>query len=232
MILREDINDMLLVVVEEHVAAIEGDPDGVWKLLAWLEETQPTLNLESIHPYPSFMLRLILDDMRTATDAASLRKKALSIVERSLNGYHEHLFHSAREQLQSSIDRLGDQIEQRTSIADTAIEAAIMEMEESDQAVNADAIMGSVEEAIGMRIKRDAASLKRIEDDPYRFREQIPQLIEASMGLRVWAGLLQSIERRLGEPLGLEPALPTPIDWDEASERLPGCDCGCPCASS
>jgi preprotein translocase subunit SecA len=36
----------------------------------------------------------------------------------------------------------------------------------------------------------------------------------------MWAGLLQSVERRLGEPLGLEPSLKTPIDWDAAATAL------------
>ena len=39
-----------------------GEADGAWKLLAWLEETQPTIDLESPDPFPSFMLKLLLEE--------------------------------------------------------------------------------------------------------------------------------------------------------------------------
>jgi preprotein translocase subunit SecA len=43
-------------------------------------------------------------------------------------------------------------------------------------------------------------------------------LIEASLGLRVWAGLIQTLENRVGESLNLQ--LQAPIDWDQAEAEL------------
>jgi hypothetical protein len=43
-------------------------------------------------------------------------------------------------------------------------------------------------------------------------------LIEASLGLRVWAGLIQTLENRVGESLNLQ--LQEPIDWDRAEAEL------------
>jgi preprotein translocase subunit SecA len=48
----------------------------------------------------------------------------------------------------------------------------------------------------------------------------IPRLVEGGLGIRVWTGLVQLAEARLGEPLGLEASLATPIDWPEAEKRL------------
>jgi preprotein translocase subunit SecA len=48
----------------------------------------------------------------------------------------------------------------------------------------------------------------------------VPQMVEAGLAVRVWAGLLQAVEGRLGESLGLSPTLPTPIDWDAAERQL------------
>ncbi len=61
--LGEDIASMLELEVERRVDLAASDPDGGWKLLAWLEEIQPTLSLESDEPYPSFMLALLLDHL-------------------------------------------------------------------------------------------------------------------------------------------------------------------------
>jgi preprotein translocase subunit SecA len=45
-------------------------------------------------------------------------------------------------------------------------------------------------------------------------------MVEASLGVRVWAGLVQALERRVGESLGLEQKLTMPIDWDQAAGQL------------
>ena len=71
-----------------------------------------------------------------------------------------------------------------------------------------------------MRIQVDSAGLQQIRSDPQRFEKMVPDLVEAGLGLQIWAGVLQSVERRLGEPLGLEPSLKTPIDWDAAATTL------------
>ena len=218
--LREDVRAMVRDEVQQQISAAEIDPDGLWKLLAWLEETQPTLNLNSEEPYPSFMLHLLVDHLRDAQDAKSLRDGLMDIAERSLDRYHDHLLQTAGEQFDRSIERLSDQARQRASMADTAIEAAILEAEEAGQGVDAEAIMRALESAVGVRVRRDSAGIERIEKDPQGFRKQIPSLVEASLGLRVWAGIIHTLERRLGESLGLESSLPSPIDWDAARERL------------
>jgi preprotein translocase subunit SecA len=45
-------------------------------------------------------------------------------------------------------------------------------------------------------------------------------MVEASFGLRIWAGLIQAVERRIGESLNLKPSFSAAIDWDQASEDL------------
>jgi preprotein translocase subunit SecA len=62
--------------------------------------------------------------------------------------------------------------------------------------------------------------LQHLREEPRLFLDRVPDLIESSMGLRIWAGLVQAVERRLGEELGLAPTLQQPIDWDEAESAL------------
>jgi preprotein translocase subunit SecA len=48
----------------------------------------------------------------------------------------------------------------------------------------------------------------------------LPDLVEASIGVRAWAGVVQAMERRIGESLGLESGLKAPIDWGLAEDQL------------
>jgi preprotein translocase subunit SecA len=218
--LTEDLGEMISSEAERHVQSAVDDPEGPWKLLAWLEEAQPTIDLQSDKPYPSFMLRLLLDEMQEVNEPGAVKEKLLEIATLALETQHEHLARSADEQLARVVERMQDQVRQRSEMAEMAIEGALLEAEETGADVDPNSLLRSVESAAGMRIQVDKEGLRSIREDVDRFRKTVPQMVEASLGLRVWVGLVQTIERRIGENLGLEPDLKAPIDWDDAAERI------------
>jgi preprotein translocase subunit SecA len=65
----------------------------------------------------------------------------------------------------------------------------------------------------------DGNARKQILEDPDRFRDSVPELIEIGLGARVLAGLIQVLQRRVGEELDM-PKVETPIDWDQAEIEL------------
>ena len=218
--LTEDIDSMLRVEVEAHVENALIDPEGPWRLLAWMEETQPTLDLESEHPYPSFMLSLLLDSIEGISSPESLKEELTKIVQASLELHGRHLEVAASEQFARALERIDNQVEQRVDTAQIAVEAAIIESEDTGRPVNPQQLVSVVEQAAGLKIQMDKESLERIEADPHEFLKQLPQFVEGSMGLRLWTGLIHSVERRVGEPLGLDPSISVPIDWDQAEQEL------------
>ncbi|MGA9531340.1 MAG: hypothetical protein WBR18_01365 [Anaerolineales bacterium] len=218
--LLEDVHEMLAAEVEAHADASLVDPEGPWKLLAWLEETQPTLNLNSDRPYPSFMLRLLLDEMGDVGTLDALREALLAAAADALETQYEHLARAVEAQLQGAVERLDEQANQRVEMAEMAIDGAMLQAEESGREPSARELLQAVESSAGMKIQTDDNSEASIANDPYAFRQQIPDLVEASLGLRIWSGLIQAIENRIGESLEIEQDIQLPIDWDDASERL------------
>jgi preprotein translocase subunit SecA len=217
--LNQDVLDMVEVEVAQHVQNAEKDPDGLWKLLAWLEEVQPTLNVEGDQPYPSFMLRLMLETLNEEDDPRAKKEALLAIAHSALESQYHHLAQSVDEQLYRSIDRLDDQIRQRVEMAEMAIEGAEIEAEELGQEIDVKVVVRAIENAAGLQVRIDDAADPN-EIDLRKLRRMIPELIEASLGVRVWAGLVQAVERRLGEELELEKSLPMPINWDLNAENL------------
>jgi preprotein translocase subunit SecA len=216
--LRPDVEAMLAQEVERRVGAME-EPEGRWKLLAWLEEMQPTLNLDTDRPYPSYLVRLLLDSVETQ-DAQGARQGLLDLARQSLETQYEHLTKSIDEQLERSVSKLDDQVRQRIEMAETAIEGAIVEAEETGAEVDPQTLLRSVEEAAGLRIQLGENGARQIRTDPAAFKGMVPQMVEAGLAVRIWAGLLQAVEGRLGESLGLSPSLQPPIDWDAAERQL------------
>jgi preprotein translocase subunit SecA len=218
--LLEDVQGMLETEVGRHVQAGLVDPEGPWKLLAWLEETQPTLDLEGEHPYPSFMLRVLLDELDHGKDPDRLRDQLLQIASQSLVSQYEHLAKSIEEQLGLALERLDSQVDQRVEMAEMAVEGMMLQAQESGVPVRARQLMQAVEEAAGMKIQVDGAGEDDIATDPETFLGHIPELIEASLGMRIWAGLVQAVENRIGDSLELENRVSIPIDWEAASDML------------
>jgi preprotein translocase subunit SecA len=218
--LSEDINEMLRFEVERHVEASFEDEDGDWKLLAWMEEIQPSLNVDAVDAYPSYMLRLILDDLGDNEDGESLFQSLVEVARQALNTQNEHVRRAVVQQIDRTLERLDDQVDQRVEMAEMAIEGALLEAEETGEDVNPSTLVQAVERATGVRIKMESDALNQIRENPDKFRKLVPQLIEGGLGIRVWTGLVQSAERRIGEPLNMEYPITTPIDWDEAGQQL------------
>jgi preprotein translocase subunit SecA len=218
--LSQDLNEMLLAEVAEHVAIASADPEGRWKLLAWLEETQPTLGLESEEPYPSYMLAILLDQLEDTKSTDQVKSALLEISRGSLEENKDHLLRTVDEQLTRAIERLEDQSSSRVETAEIAVEAAILEAEETGGTVDPRQLLNVVEQAAGLRIQMENAGLQAIQEDPHRFLRRIPELVETSMGIRIWAGLVQTLERRIGESLGLQPSAGGEINWDKAGDEL------------
>ncbi len=218
--LTEDISEMLHSEVQAHVLTALEDPEGPWKLLAWLEELQPTLDLESENPFPSFMLALLLNELEGIRSGEDLKPALVAIAQRSLETQGEHLVRSVEEQLGRVLERFDDQVAPRIDAAEIAVEGALLEADELETEVNPRELVSLVEQSAGLRIQMDEQTLDMIRKDPERLRDRIPDLVEASMGLRLWTGLVQTVERRVGESLNLKDSLSIPIDWDQAEEDL------------
>jgi preprotein translocase subunit SecA len=218
--LKEDVREMLMFEVERLVQIASVDPEGPWRLLAWLEKMQPTLYPDSQDAFPSFMLRLMLDQLVSCDDPAALQESLLETARNALEAQGLHLVSAITSQLERAVDRVEEQVSQRVEMCDIAVEATILEAEELGAEVDPRALIGAVESAAGMRIKMTNEGIQRVQEDPYGFQRSIPQLIESGLAIRVWAGLVQTVENRVGESLGLEKEISAPIDWKEASETL------------
>jgi len=213
--LSDDVGEMLAAELERRVRAALKEEEGPWRLLAWLEETQPTLNLETSDPYPSFMLRLVLHHLSEVGEGEPLLDALLEIARGSLEAQHERLVQFVEDQVERMASRVKDQVRQRVEAAETALEGAQLEAEEAGTELDVRSAARSIEELTGVRL-----GLERADRDPSALRTAIPSQIRAALESGAWSGVVQAIERRIGESLGQTAAPEVPIDWDAAATSL------------
>jgi preprotein translocase subunit SecA len=165
------------------------------------------------------MLRLLLDTLDVEDEPDELREALLTVAQEALASQYQHLAHSVDEQLTRAIERLDDQVEQRVEMAEMAVEGLEIEAEEQGRDVGFDEVIQAIEESVGLKIRFDATEGDE-EVDLRKIRRMIPDFIEAGLGVRVWAGLVQAVERRLGQELPMDKSMQMPIDWDQNAEML------------
>jgi preprotein translocase subunit SecA len=149
------------------------------------------------------------------SNAERLADALLEIAGGSLEAQHERLVHFVEDQIERVARRVEDQVRQRVEAAETALEGAQLEAEEAGSELDVRGAARSIEEITGVRI-----TLDRVERDPSALREAVPSQIQAALESGAWSAVVQAIERRVGETLGLTAAPPSPIEWDAVTTSL------------
>ena len=94
----ENVNKVAPILFERYPNVgdlAEADPEGKWKLFAWLEESQPALPLGQEAIYPSYLLEILLRDLE---DEADKPAALLALARTSLETERAHLLEAVEAQ--------------------------------------------------------------------------------------------------------------------------------------
>jgi len=222
--LSEDILDMLRSEMQPRIPNSLKDPEGPWKLLAYLEEIQPPFEFENIH-FPSFILRLLQDEVRrdaqkSGLSKESLRKALLQLAGNVLEAEREHLLRS----IQTLLERSSETHErQRTELLDTL--STFMEgLEEGDeeekQPVRPAEALNQLSALLRLPLKLSPEMLRVFPDGDRQALDEIRRQVNEQLMALNLARLFLTVERRLEEPLGIRPAQLVELTWAEISRQL------------
>ena len=106
--LSEDVAEMLSAEVSRRVPEALKDEEGPWKMLAWLEQIQPPLQIGNYY-FPSYTLKLLLDQIsgeKSSLDTREAIDKLVQVAKESLTAEETHLLHTVHTLLDQSQERL------------------------------------------------------------------------------------------------------------------------------
>ncbi|UYN89038.1 MAG: hypothetical protein KIT08_08045 [Anaerolineales bacterium] len=220
---KDDLTDDVLQMLEEEVSlrvpAALADSDGAWKLLAWLEQIQPTLIINGV-PVPSFTFQLLLDELK-AKNLKSIEeaKTALNeVATRALQTEQAHLLSSLAGLVESNQTRLDQVLDERLETIETFKQG--MRMEDEGQQRNANELSTELSNALHMPLKLDGGLQKLLREDPEAAADQIYEQVATALTEQAVARVVGAVERRLESDLGIKPAELASQDWPQISERL------------
>ncbi|MCW5878583.1 MAG: hypothetical protein KIS80_06925 [Anaerolineales bacterium] len=213
--LVDDVLEMLQEEVHQRVPAALDDPEGPWKLLAWLEQIQPSLAVNQVI-VPSYTVQLLMDELKRK--GGSAQSGLVQIASDALAAEEEHLQRGLEALLEQSEERLDQQMNDLGETIDTFLQGIRMD-EEGQPRSAAD-------------LAREASTLLRVPLQLNKEEQQSLQLADgaasdvlysrAEESLREQAVLrvLGALERRLETELGLKAEELANSDWASLGESL------------
>jgi preprotein translocase subunit SecA len=217
--LTDDVLQMLEEEISQRVPAALADSDGAWKLLAWLEQIQPTLIINSI-PVPSFTFQLLLDELNSKglTTTAEAQQALNEIARRALDAERDHLLSSLAGLVETHQARLDQQLDERLETIETFKQGLRLNEEEAPR--NAAEISAELSNLLHVPLKLDGAMQKLLRDNPEAAADQIYEQVASNLTEQTVLRVLGAVERRLETDLGLKAAELATQDWPQISSQL------------
>lgn len=217
--LSEDVQQMLEEEVRLRVPTALVDADGPWKLLAWLEQIQPSIIMNRVL-LPSFTYQLLIDELKSQKiEGKELARTALlDVARKSLEAEEEHLLHSLEELLETNRARLEQLMDERTETLETFIQG--MRLEEEGEQRSPSQLVTELSNLLRLPLKLGGQDQHLLRNDPEKAADLIHDTVEQSLREQAVVRLIGALERRLESSLDLRTDELAKEEWAHIGERL------------
>jgi len=199
------------------------DDEGPWKLLAWLDQIQPPLDLGGVL-FPSYSLKLLLDHLSSQKNKYGsldeLRDALLGLADEALKAEEEHLLHTVDSLLDATRERLDALVKERLEALDTYFEGLGLGEEEGAAPRNPRELLDELVGAVHVAVRLSPEEQRLLRDDPGQVRPVIHQQVENAVIGQSALRLVGAIERRLEDSLELEPPQLAQADWEAMADQV------------
>lgn len=206
--LSEDVSEMLEAEVNKRVEAGLVDEEGPWRLVAWLDQVQPTFESKS-GLFPSYGFKLLLDQM-----GPDVRFSTLDLISKSIKAEQDHALHA----IENLIGKTGESLETQISEREDALDAYFQSMRDMDETPKPQKMLEELAALVRLPLKPGSDIQKKLADDPEEAKENIQELMSNQLTVISATRVIGAIQNRVGEQI--QWPSPLPSDWEELSAIL------------
>ncbi len=201
--LSEDVAEMLEAEVTKRVAIGLADEEGPWKLVAWLDQVQPTF--ESLNGlFPSYGFKLLLNELKTD----DLKPSTLNLVSRAIQSEETHTLHAIETLVEKTREALETQIAER----DDDLDAYFQGLRDMEEKPRPQKMLEEINALVHLPLKLSAEMMRALGDDPESTKEDIQEIVAQQLTFLNGGRLLSVVQNRVGEQLSSPN--PLPADWE------------------
>ncbi len=212
--LVEDVNELLAQEVERRAEEVKASEE-FWRLLAWLDQIQPPFNTPT-GIFPSYTFKLLLEEINSST--ADLPTALRELASRALQADQAHFLNSMLEQIDHTGENLDPQVEDRIDSLDTALDGLADNLENETRKSNV--ILEELSGLVRVPFRLDTTQLSQLTEDPKGLADELHAQVEEYVTSTNITRLINTIEFRLGESLGLDSTELQELEWEDAARTI------------
>ena len=224
--LTEDVMEMLVDEVRNRVANTMWEDSDVtdlaspWRLLAWVNQIQPTLTFQD-HQLPSYTLKLLLDDIRARypeMKAEGITPILMELGGKALTAEQDYLLNAIDRVVDDRQFRFHDQLDSRIDTLDTYLEGLSYRGEEP---LNPQEVFAELRDLTRTRFELNPQQIKELtEGAGIALEEELRVQIESQLeGIEI-KRLIGAVERLLGSSLEVDKAQIEKLSWQTAPDWI------------
>ena len=212
--LREDVTEMLRTEVSRRIDEGMQDEEGPWKLLAYLEDTQPPMDLSGV-THPSYSLKLMMDRINNPGSVDVLQDELLEIASDALGAWHDHLRNWAESLIAQSEMSYETQFAERMDLLDTFVEGLAY-----GEGGNTRDISNELSELVHVPLRlpnQVTEGLKVRERDAI---QEVQDQVKSTLMQIYLRRLILTFEQRLNDNWNIQASDLSSLSWDEVHKML------------
>ncbi len=225
--LSEDVAEMLKIEVNRRTPEALQDEEGPWRLIAWLDQIQPPLQMGPI-VYPSYTLNLLVKKVyeQLSLDGSNgdvykpdqVVTTLVEIAGESIRAEEAHLTATVNNLLMQTEDSLEGQIEDRMEAVEAFFDT--LEIVDETDTRSTRELADELQSLARTPLRLNSPQQKALRDNPQEViddvRDQVGIFLTAAAIMR----LVWSVERRLSDSLNLDVKDLSEKDWPDVEEAI------------
>ena len=225
--LEEDVLEMLQNEITRRVPEALADPEGPWKLLAFLEEMQPTIfytqqNERILSFTLSHIVDLLEEETNGSNDLEGMRSAAQSVARQAIEAEQVHETAQISSFVQRTADSFSSQLDERLDLLDILLDNPDTYAGMSSREVS-DLLQNQVRLKISLTSDTVRGLIEGLEDARQTVRDEV----ESQLASTFLSRMQMTIERRLNGRVRLDINSLLDKDWvfientvNEAIEKI------------
>jgi preprotein translocase subunit SecA len=223
--LHEDVIDILRTELQERIPIALKDEEGPWKLLAYLDEVQPSMVFEQEDVrVPSYTLHLVVDELTNRLNSKQAGKGVkdvlLDLVGEALDTEEEHILSTSQTLLEKTRASAEQILAERMDTLDTYFEGMQSGEEEGAQPRRPQEMLDELSNLVRTQLHLSADQLRRLPAADDDVKDALSAQISSGLTLLALTRIIGAFERRLDESLEIRPAQLIDLDWTEIQSGL------------
>ena len=224
--LHDDVIELLHTELKERIPKALQDEEGPWKLLAYLDEVQPSMSFEQEGiKTPSFTLKLIIDEALTRindiSDEHKVKEELLKIAAEALETEKEHILKTAQVLLDKT-DMNVDQIKaERLDALDNYFDG--LESGSTEEGVpqrRPQEILDEISNLVHTPLRLSSDDLRQLPTGDNEIKGKISNQVSNTLKQLAVTRTIGALERRLDESLEMRSNQLMDLEWDEISNGI------------